>query len=107
MASHVREAQWLTVGMGGRDQDVTEWTTYTVSVKKSLGLDRGKIKQISERKQRDSPGGPLASLSKAGNVGSIPGWGTKIPYALRPKNQNIKRKQYCNKVNKDLKNGPH
>ena len=23
------------------------------------------------------------------------------------KNQNIKQKQYCNKVNKDFKNGPH
>ena len=25
----------------------------------------------------------------------------------RQKNQNIKQKQYCNKFNKDLKNGPH
>ena len=38
----------------------------------------------------------------------IPGQGAKIPHASRPKNQNIKKqKQYCNKFNKDFKNGPH
>ena len=31
----------------------------------------------------------------------------KIPHALCPINQNIKEKQYCNKFNKDFKNGPH
>ena len=38
------------------------------------------------------PGGPVVktSPSNAGGAGSIPGWGTKIPHALRPKNQNIK-----------------
>ena len=36
----------------------------------------------------------------------IPGQGAKIPHASRPKNQNIKQKQYCNKFNKDFKNGP-
>ena len=40
-------------------------------------------------------------------MGSIPGQGAKIPHASQPKNQNIKQKQYCNKFNKDLKNGPH
>ena len=45
--------------------------------------------------------------SNAGGVGSIPGQGAKIPHALPPKNQNIKQKQYCNKFNKDFKNGPH
>ena len=43
----------------------------------------------------------------AGCAGSIPGWGANIPHDSRPKNQNIKQKQYCNKFNKDLKNGPH
>ena len=43
-------------------------------------------------------------LSNAGGAGSIPGRRTK---ASRPKNQNIKQKQYCNKFNKDFKNGPH
>ena len=41
----------------------------------------------------------------ARGVGSIPGWGAKIPHALWPKNQNIKLKQYCNKFNKDFQNG--
>ena len=45
--------------------------------------------------------------SGAGGTGSsVPGWGTKIPHASY-KNQNIKQKQYCNKLNKDFKNGPH
>ena len=45
--------------------------------------------------------------SSAGGTGSsVPGWGTKIPRASY-KNQNIKQKQYCNKLNKDFKNGPH
>ena len=57
----------------------------------------------------DFPGSPVVktSSSNAGGTGSIPGRGAKIPHALRPKNQNIKQKQYCNKFNKDFKNGPH
>ena len=57
----------------------------------------------------DFPGGPVVktSLSNEGGVGSIPGRGAKIPHALWPKNQNVKQKQYCNKFNKDFKNGPH
>ena len=35
---------------------------------------------------------------------SIPGWGSKIPSALRPKNQNIKYKQYCNKFSRGFEN---
>ena len=46
-------------------------------------------------------------LSNAGGAGSIPGQGAKIPHASRPKYQNIKQKQYCNKFSKDFKNGPH
>ena len=54
---------------------------------------------------RDFPGGPAVktSPSNEGGVGSIPVQGTKIPHASRPKNQNIKQKQYCNKFNKDFK----
>ena len=33
-------------------------------------------------------------------AGLIPGWGTEIPHASWPKNQNIKQKQYGNKFNK-------
>ena len=29
-------------------------------------------------------------------------WGARIPHALRPKNQNIKHKQYSNEFNKDF-----
>ena len=47
------------------------------------------------------------SPSNAGNEGLIPGWGAKIPHASGPKNQNKRQKQYCNKFNKDFKNGPH
>ena len=59
---------------------------------------------------RDFPGGPVVktSLSNAGGAGSIPGQGAKIPHASGPKKpKNIKQKQYCNKFNKDFKNGPH
>ena len=45
--------------------------------------------------------------SAAGVAGSIPGLGAMIPGASRPKTQNIKQKQYCNKFNKDFKTGPH
>ena len=43
--------------------------------------------------------------SNTGGVGSIPGWGAKIPQASWSKNQNIKQKQCCNKFNKDFKSG--
>ena len=43
------------------------------------------------------------SPSNAGGAGSIPGRGAKISHALRPNNQNIKQKQYCNEFNKSLK----
>ena len=45
-------------------------------------------------------------LPTQGGAGSIPGQGAKIPHTVGPKNQNIKQKQYCNKFNKDFKNGP-
>ena len=45
--------------------------------------------------------------SNARDAGSIPSQGAKIPRASGPKNRNIKQKQYCNKFNKDFKNGPH
>ena len=43
----------------------------------------------------------------AEGVGSVPGQGAKIPYAARQKNRNMKQKHYCNKFNKDFKNGAH
>ena len=58
---------------------------------------------------RDVLGCPVVktSPSKAGGTGLIPGQGAKIQKASRPKNQNMKQKQYCNKFKKDFKNGPH
>ena len=63
----------------------------------------------SQKGTGDFPGGQVVETlpSIAGGAGSIPGQGAKIPRASLPKNQNIKRKQYCNKFNKDFKNGPH
>ena len=59
------------------------------------------------KKNKDFPGGPVVKTppSNAGGAGSIPGPGPKISHALQPKHQNIKQKQYCNKFNKDFKNG--
>ena len=58
---------------------------------------------------RGFPGGPVVktSPSSAWGTGSGPGQGAKIPHASWPKKQNIKQKQYCNKLNKDFKSGPH
>ena len=58
---------------------------------------------------RDFPGSPVVRIlpSNAEGESSIPGQGAKILYASQPKNQNIKQKQYCNKFNKDFKNGLH
>ena len=64
---------------------------------------------LLKHEAEDFPGGPVVktSPSNAGDTGSIPGQGAKIPHASWPKNQNIKQKQYCNKFNKDFKNDPH
>ena len=57
----------------------------------------------------DIPSSPVVKTlpSNAGGAGSIPGRGAKTPHSSGPKNQNTKQKQYCNKFNKDFKNGPH
>ena len=44
-----------------------------------------------------------ALASSTGGGGSIPDPGAKITYASWPKKQNIKQKQYCNKLNKTFK----
>ena len=53
----------------------------------------------------DFPGGPVVKTlpSNTGDVGSIPGWGGKIPHASQPKHQNIKQKPCYNKFSKDVK----
>lgn len=45
--------------------------------------------------------------SSAGDAGSTSGQGAKFPHTSWPKKQNIKRKQYCNKFNRDFTNVPH
>ena len=52
----------------------------------------------------DFPGGPGVKSPDchAGDAGSIPGQGTKIPHALCPKNENIKQNQYYNTFNNDF-----
>ena len=81
-----------------------------------LGESKGKSRQIFSGLFilnyiyiGDCPGSPVVNTlpSDVGCAGLIPGRGAKIPNASRPKNQNIKQKQYCNKFNKDLKKGPH
>ena len=56
------------------------------------------------------PGGPMvkSSPSNAAGLGLIPDQGAEMPQTSWPKTQNIKkkkkkRKQYCNKFNKDKK----
>ena len=58
---------------------------------------------------RDFPDGPVVktSPSNARGAASIPGWGAEIPHASWLMAKNPKQKQYCNKFNKDFKNGPH
>ena len=53
---------------------------------------------------KDFPVGPVVKISpsSAGGGGSIAGRRAKIPNASRPKNQNVKQRQYCNKFNKDF-----
>ena len=42
-----------------------------------------------------------------GWTGVIPGQGAKIPHALWPQIQNLKKKQYGDRFKKDFKTGPH
>ena len=57
---------------------------------------------------RDFLGGPVVKNppSNEGGEGSIPGRGAKI-HMPRSQKTKTKQKEYCNKFNKDLKNGPH
>ena len=54
---------------------------------------------------QDFPDSPVAKTLPfdAGDKGSIPGQGARIPHASKPKHQNIKQKQNCNKFDKDSK----
>ena len=65
--------------------------------------------QVHKGLLRAFPGSPVVKTSptNAGDADLIPDLEAKIPYSSEPKNQSIKQKQYCNKSNKDFKNGPH
>lgn len=63
-----------------------------------------------ENNIRNIPGGPVVktSPSNAGSTGSIPHSGSYVPTCLVAKNREHKQqKLYCNKFNKDVKNGIH
>ena len=52
------------------------------------------------------PGGPVVETSNAG--GAFPWLGNLDPTCLMAEKQkHEKQKRYCNKFNKDFKNGPH
>ena len=68
----------------------------------------GLLLELNER--GEFPGSPVVRTSPSsvcGDADLTPGWGARIPHASEPKKQNIKQKQYCNKFNKDFKNGLH
>lgn len=71
------------------------------------------LKSFNQEPPRDVPGGQVVKISpsNARGVGSIPSQEAEIPHSFQPKiketkPQNKNQKQYCNKCNKDFKNGP-
>ena len=80
------------------------WEVFGVRLGRQSGTLMMELVSWLEEEERDFPGGPVVktSPSNAGGASLIPGQGAKIPYASRPKNQNIKQKQYRNKFNKDF-----
>ena len=53
------------------------------------------------RDKRDFPGGPVIKTWPSSAEGA------EILHVSWPENQNIKQKQYCNKLKKDFRNGLH
>ena len=53
------------------------------------------------RDKRDFPGGPVIKTWPSSAEGA------EILHVSWPENQNIKQKQYCNKLKKDFSNGLH
>ena len=54
---------------------------------------------------QDFPDSPVVKTLPfdAGDKGSDPVQGARIPHASKPKHQNINQKQYCNNFDKDSK----
>ena len=66
--------------------------------------------QFYKVQNRDFPGGPVGKTlpSSVGGMGSILGWGAKIPHTPLPNRSKYKQqKQHCKKFNKGFKDGPH
>ena len=67
------------------------------------GEEQGREREnfIFESSQRDCPYSLVVRTppSSAGDPGSSPGPGAKLPHASQPKIQNIKQKKYRNKLN--------
>ena len=80
---------------------------YSSQEKKSKWLVNTR-KDLTFKRNGDFPGSPVVktSSSNSGHEGLIPGREARILPVLQAKNQNIKQKQYCNRFNKDFKNGP-
>lgn len=74
---------------------VDEWQGQSVCICVCHGWNGGRM---------GLPNGPLVKTlpSNTGDRGSIPGQEAKIPHASQPETQNIKKKEYCNKSNKDF-----
>ena len=64
---------------------------------------------LLSKQQETFLGNPVVrtSLTDAGGIGLIPGWGAQIPHALWPKNQDIKQSNIVTNSVKSLKNGAH
>ena len=73
-------------------------TTKTLSISHTP-LQKRKLKEKKKKIYPSNTGG-------AEGIGLIPGQRAKIRHTSRSKNQNTKQQQYCNKLNKDFKNGP-
>ena len=75
----------------------------SVSVNSERERDRKRQSTVREKRCRDFPGGPVVktSPSNTGGAGLIAGWGTEIPQASRPADQNINNRS--NIITKSIK----
>ena len=58
--------------------------------------NKGTAISIKKLPKWDFPDGPVVKTlpSNTESMGSNPGQGTKIPYAWKPRNQNVKQRQH-------------
>ena len=79
------------------------------STEKARRVENQSLKQNKTKQNRVLPGSPVVKTlpSNAGDVCSNRAWWDKIPHAFRPKTQNTKQKQKCNKLDEAVENGTH